>query len=67
MKKCMICLVCVGALPPAGAGIARGVERPDVSELLTRGIDPQLETALLILKAQALADTGTRHASRSRN
>jgi len=30
-------------------------DRPDVYDLLTEGIDPQLETALLILQAQALA------------
>ncbi len=29
-------------------------ERPDVSRLLTDGLDPQLETALLILQAKAL-------------
>jgi carboxyl-terminal processing protease len=29
-------------------------ERPDVKELVTKGIDPQLETALLILRARAL-------------
>lgn len=29
-------------------------ERPDVNELLTGGLDPQLETALLILQARAL-------------
>jgi carboxyl-terminal processing protease len=39
-------------------------ERPDVNELLTKGIDPQLETALIILNAQALADDGQRHARR---
>ncbi|MEM7228277.1 MAG: S41 family peptidase [Planctomycetota bacterium] len=34
-------------------------ERPDVSDLLTDGLDPQLETALLILQAQALANFGS--------
>ena len=39
-------------------------ERPDISEMLTRGIDPQLETALLILQAKALGNPldDTRHA-----
>ena len=31
------------------------VERPDINELLNEGIDPQLETALLILRANALS------------
>ncbi len=31
------------------------VERPDINELLSEGIDPQLETALLILRANALS------------
>ncbi len=41
-------------------------KRPDINTLLTEGIDPQLETALLILKARALglATTDTQHASR---
>jgi carboxyl-terminal processing protease len=30
--------------------------RPDVSELLSKGIDPQLELALLVLRARALKD-----------
>lgn len=29
-------------------------ERPDINEMLTKGIDPQLETALLLLQARAL-------------
>ena len=39
-------------------------ERPDINGLLTEGLDPQLETALLILQAKALATTPrkTRHA-----
>ena len=39
-------------------------ERPDVNDLLTAGIDPQLETALLILQARALEsiDPDARHA-----
>ena len=40
-------------------------DRPRVETLLTEGIDPQLETALLLLQAHALADT-ERHAARSR-
>ena len=39
-------------------------ERPDVNDLLTKGIDPQLETALLILRARALATETVRHAAR---
>ena len=38
-------------------------DRPHVSALITDGIDPQLETALLILQAQALGPTLERHAS----
>ena len=30
-------------------------ERPDINQLITEGIDPQLETALLILRANALS------------
>jgi carboxyl-terminal processing protease len=43
-------------------------ERADVTTLITEGIDPQLETALLILQARALAndDLGVRHAARPR-
>jgi carboxyl-terminal processing protease len=40
-------------------------EREDVDQLLTEGIDPQLETALLILQARALADHDIQHASRA--
>ena len=29
-------------------------ERPDINTLITEGLDPQLETALLILQAKAL-------------
>jgi carboxyl-terminal processing protease len=42
-------------------------KRPDINRLLTEGIDPQLETALLILKARALglaANSDAKHASR---
>lgn len=47
-----------GKLKP-GAG-----DRPDVLRLLTEGMDPQLETALLILQARAMADVAgdTQHA-----
>ena len=40
-------------------------ERPDINDLITQGLDPQLETALLILQAKALETTAspTRHAS----
>jgi hypothetical protein len=30
-------------------------ERPDINDLITLGLDPQLETALLILRANALS------------
>jgi carboxyl-terminal processing protease len=38
-------------------------ERPDINDLITQGLDPQLETALLILQAKALEITEgeTRH------
>ena len=38
-------------------------ERPDINTLITEGLDPQLETALLILQAKALETTpaDTRH------
>lgn len=40
------------------AAVAAGTakERPDVNELLSKGLDPQLETALLILEARVLRD-----------
>ena len=39
-------------------------ERPDISGLITEGLDPQLETAVLILQAKAFESTParTRHA-----
>ncbi|MDP6693685.1 MAG: S41 family peptidase, partial [Phycisphaerales bacterium] len=39
-------------------------ELPDINDLLTKGLDPQLETALLLLRANALAemDSEFRHA-----
>lgn len=41
--------------------------RPDISKLLTEGMDPQLETALLLLQARALGETvsdkDTQHAA----
>ena len=39
-------------------------DRPDINSLITEGLDPQLETALLILQAKALETTppDTRHA-----
>ena len=39
-------------------------ERPDVTDLLTKGLDPQLQTALLLLQAHALGEVqpGERHA-----
>ena len=42
-------------------------KRPDINTLITEGLDPQLETALLILQAKALETTprATRHASLS--
>jgi carboxyl-terminal processing protease len=36
-------------------------ERPDINELITRGLDPQLETALLILRANALSKMTVDH------
>lgn len=41
-------------------------DRPDINELITKGIDPQLETALLILQARALGTISAqeRHAAR---
>ncbi|MDY7110448.1 MAG: S41 family peptidase [Planctomycetota bacterium] len=40
-------------------------DRPDVNDLLVKGIDPQLEMAVLILQAQALArDQDVRQAAR---
>jgi hypothetical protein len=30
-------------------------ERPDINDLITKGLDPQLETALLLLRANALS------------
>ena len=42
----------------------RDPERPDVNDLLTKGIDPQIETALLILNARALASEAIKHARR---
>jgi hypothetical protein len=30
-------------------------ERPDINDLITTGLDPQLETALLLLRAKALS------------
>ncbi len=46
----------------ADAGDA--ADRPDINALITEGLDPQLETALLILQAKALetTPTDTRHA-----
>jgi len=37
-------------------------KRPDVNELITKGVDPQLQTALLILQAKAVGDLGVEHA-----
>ncbi|HWB21063.1 MAG TPA: S41 family peptidase, partial [Phycisphaerales bacterium] len=41
-------------------------DRPDVNRLLTEGLDPQLETALLLLQARVLGETDvdTKHAAR---
>ena len=40
-------------------------DRPDINDLITKGLDPQLEMALLILQARALGEPArdTRHAS----
>ena len=40
----------------AGDGEAAAAAPPDIDELIDRGLDPQLELALLILQARALAD-----------
>lgn len=49
----------------AGVPEPESTERPDISEMLTKGIDPQLESALLLLQARVLGDidSATRHAS----
>ena len=39
-------------------------ERADVNDLINKGIDPQLETALILLQSQALAMDQVRHARR---
>jgi carboxyl-terminal processing protease len=39
-------------------------EQVDINDLLTKGIDPQLETALLILRAQAMTEPTVQHALR---
>jgi hypothetical protein len=36
--------------------VAEQKERPNVQELLVSGIDPQLELAVLVLKARALKE-----------
>ena len=55
-------------LPDGEGGMpdAESPERPDISEMLTKGVDPQLETALLILQARALGKAGIeeRHAAK---
>ena len=38
-------------------------DRPQVERLLSEGIDPQLQTALLLLQARAIANEPVRHAS----
>lgn len=57
------------AIPDDGSGnpVPSSPDRGDVNELLTTGVDAQLQMALLILQARALGDigdTGTRQASR---
>lgn len=41
---------------PAGERADATTPRPNVNELLTKGVDPQLQTALLILQARALRE-----------
>jgi C-terminal peptidase prc len=36
-------------------------ERPDVNDLITKGLDPQLETALLLLQVRALGGSEMKH------
>ena len=42
-------------------------ERPDINALITEGLDPQLETALLILRANAISLLTTDHRQASLN
>ena len=42
-------------------------DRPDVNALLTEGLDPQLETALLLLRANALSRVIADHRQASMN
>jgi carboxyl-terminal processing protease len=46
--------------------LEEGEEAPDINHLLTEGIDPQLQTALLLLQAKAMAEGDVRHATRRR-
>ena len=41
--------------------------RPDINDLITLGLDPQLETALLILRANALSKMTVDHRQASLN
>jgi carboxyl-terminal processing protease len=56
-------------LPQDGAGklLPDSPDRPEVSRLVVEGLDPQLETALLLLQARALGTVSddTKHASRN--
>ena len=56
-------------LPQDGAGnlLPDSPDRPDISRLVVEGLDPQLETALLLLQAHALGNVSddTKHASRN--
>ncbi|MBM43421.1 MAG: hypothetical protein CMJ36_00190 [Phycisphaerae bacterium] len=45
-------------LPAGPEGLdEEGEEKPDVDELLSRGLDPQLELAVLVLQARCLSDS----------
>jgi carboxyl-terminal processing protease len=46
--------------------LEEGEEAPDINDLLTEGIDPQLQTALLLLQARVMGTGDVKHAARRR-
>lgn len=50
-----------------GAATVKPKERPEVNDLLSKGLDPQLETALLILEARVLRDVEAARLARNGN
>jgi hypothetical protein len=50
-----------------GKVISDSPERPDEDQLLSEGLDPQLEFALLLLKSQVAAAASQRQASLQTN